>query len=60
MSKLMTVAEVAERLGKSEQSLRWMMRMGTSPKFAKIGGRWMAKADAVEAWIDAQFEQASA
>jgi predicted DNA-binding transcriptional regulator AlpA len=59
MNKLLTVAEVAERLGKSEQSLRWMMRVGTAPKFAKIGNRWMAKADQVEAWIDAQFEQAS-
>jgi excisionase family DNA binding protein len=52
---LLTLAEVAERLRKSEKQLRWMIHSGTAPKSALIGGRRMFRSADVDAWIDAQF-----
>lgn len=57
MSKLLTVGETAERLRKSEQSLRWMIHRRISPRSALIGGRRMFREEDVEAWIEAQFDK---
>lgn len=57
-SKLLTVKEIAERLGRSEQAVRWQIHLGTIPT-AIVGGRRVAREADLEAWIDAQFEAAS-
>jgi len=56
MATLLTLAETAERLRKSEAQLRWMLHNGTAPKSALIGGRRMFREADVEAYIDAAFE----
>ncbi|MGH1551005.1 helix-turn-helix transcriptional regulator [Leifsonia poae] len=57
---LLTLAETAERLRKSEAQLRWMIHKKTAPKSAIIGGRRMFRLADVNTWIDAQFEKESA
>ncbi|MEO5314205.1 helix-turn-helix domain-containing protein [Pseudarthrobacter sp. CC12] len=56
IATLLTLAETAERLRKSEAQLRWMIHAGTAPKSAKIGGRRMFRASDVEDYINAAFE----
>ena len=60
IATLLTLAEAAERLRKSEAQLRWMIHSGTAPKSAKIGGRRMFRASDVEDYINAAFESESA
>jgi predicted DNA-binding transcriptional regulator AlpA len=60
IATLLTLAETAERLRKSEAQLRWMIHAGTAPKSAKIGGRRMFRASDVEDYINAAFEAESA
>ncbi|MCS5715106.1 helix-turn-helix domain-containing protein [Herbiconiux sp. CPCC 205716] len=55
MTKLLTLAEAAERLRKSEAQIRWMIHRGTAPGSALIGGRRMFREDQIDAWIEAQF-----
>lgn len=57
MSRLLTLAETAERLRKSDAQLRWMIHSGTAPKSALIGGRRMFRDSDVNAYIDAAFAQ---
>lgn len=57
---LLTLAEAAEQLRKSEAQLRWMIHKKAAPKSAIIGGRRMFRASDVAAWIEAQFERESA
>jgi predicted DNA-binding transcriptional regulator AlpA len=54
---LLTFAETAERLRKSEDALRWMVHKGNAPKPAKIGGRLMFKESDVNDFVEAQFTQ---
>lgn len=54
--RLLTLAEVAERLRRSPAQLRWMRHNGTGPRSAKIAGRAMY----LEADIDRYIEQAFA
>lgn len=56
--KLLFVREVAERLGRSEAQLRWMIQQGTAPKSAMIAGRRCWRESDVDAFIDAAFEEA--
>lgn len=56
IATLLTLAETAERLRKSEAQLRWMIHAGTAPRSAKIGGRRMFRASDVEDYINAAFE----
>lgn len=56
MTALLTLDEVATQLRKSEAQLRWMIHAGTAPRSAKIGGRRMFRADDVESYIAAQFD----
>ncbi|TQJ28225.1 excisionase family DNA binding protein [Curtobacterium citreum] len=60
MTKLLTLAETAERLRKTPDALRWMIQKGTAPKSAKIGGRVMFREADVDAFVEAQFEEATA
>ncbi|WP_426226259.1 helix-turn-helix transcriptional regulator [Pseudarthrobacter sp. DSP2-3-2b1] len=56
IASLLTLAEAAERLRKSDAQLRWMIHAGTAPRSAKIGGRRMFRAADVEDYINAAFE----
>lgn len=56
INTLLTLAETAERLRKSEAQLRWMIHTKTAPPSAIIGGRRMFRAADVDAWINKQFE----
>lgn len=60
LDRLLTVDEVAERLRRSTSAVQWMIHKGTGPKFAKIGGRRMARQSDVEAYIAAAFEDEKA
>lgn len=55
---LLTLAEVAERLRKSEAQLRWMIHAGTAPRSAKIGGRRMFRESDIEDYINQAFSDA--
>ena len=52
---LVTVDEVADMLGKSPQSIRWMRHTGELPTAAKIGGRVVWKRQQILDWVDQQF-----
>lgn len=56
VATLLTLAETAERLRKSEAQLRWMIHAGTAPRSAKIGGRRMFRASDLEDYINTAFE----
>jgi len=58
MEKLLFIREVAERLGRSEAQVRWMVHKGTAPRSAVIAGRRMWREPDVEAFIDAAFTDA--
>jgi predicted DNA-binding transcriptional regulator AlpA len=57
--RLLTVQEAADRLGRSEASLRFQMHKKSAPPHAKIMGRVFFRESELAAWIDAQFEAAS-
>lgn len=59
IATLLTLAEVAERLRKSEAQLRWMIHSGTAPKSALIGGRRMFRETDIEDYINQAFEDAA-
>lgn len=52
----MTLDETADALRKTPSQLRWLITRGNCPPSALVGGRRMFDADAVAAWLDAQFE----
>ena len=58
--KLLFIPDLAERLGRSQDSVRWMVNQGTAPRHAKIGGRVVFKESDVEAFIEAAFADADA
>lgn len=58
-SRLMFVGEVAERLRRSPDQIRYMIARGTAPKHAKIGGRICFRESDVEAYIENAFREAS-
>lgn len=57
--KLLFIRDVAERLGRSESQVRWMLHQGTAPKPAKIAGRLVWKESQIDAFIDAAFAAAA-
>ncbi|WP_295034668.1 AlpA family transcriptional regulator [uncultured Microbacterium sp.] len=57
-TRIIFASEVAERLGRSEAQLRWMIQKGTAPKSAMIAGRRCWRESDVEAFIDAAFKEA--
>lgn len=58
--ELLTVGEAAERLGRTENALRWMIHKGTAPRSARVGGRRMFRASDVDAYIASAFGEDSA
>jgi len=56
--RLLTIAEAAERLGRPVATLYDWRYKKTGPKSAKLGGRLVYREADLEAWIDAQFEEA--
>lgn len=54
--RLMTMDEVSEETRIPTSTLRYYRHKGTGPRFAKMGGRLMARREDVEKWIDAMFE----
>lgn len=58
-ARLLTLAEVAEKLRKSPAQLRWMIHSGTAPKSALIGGRRMFRESDIEDFINQAFENAA-
>ncbi|MFK0401042.1 helix-turn-helix transcriptional regulator [Microbacterium sp. NPDC090225] len=58
--KILFIREVADRLGRSEGQLRWMIQQGTAPKHAKIAGRICFRESEVEAFIEQAFEATEA
>lgn len=59
LDRLLLLSEAAERLRRSEAQLRWMRHNGNGPPCAKLAGRIMYRESDLEAWIDAQFEDAA-
>lgn len=57
--KILFVEDVAARLGRSIDQLRYMITQGTAPKHAKIAGRICFRESDVEAFIEAAFAEAS-
>lgn len=58
-AKLLFIDEVATRLRRSPNQIRWMIQQGTAPKNAKIAGRIVFRESDVEAYIDAAFEESA-
>ncbi len=56
--QLLFIPEVAERLRRSPDQIRWMITQGTAPRHAKIAGRIVFKSSDVEAYIDEAFADA--
>ena len=54
--RLLTLEEVAEMLRKSPAQLRWLRHQGKGPRFAKLGGRLVAREQDVVDWVNAAFE----
>lgn len=57
---LLTVAEAAPLLFKTEAQLRWMLHVGTAPPSAMVGGRRMFRLSDIEDHIDRLFAEAAA
>lgn len=57
IATLLTLAETAERLRKSESQLRWMIHNGTAPRSAKIGGRRLWRESDINDYINQAFEE---
>lgn len=54
---LLYLKEVAERLRRSESQLRFMVKAGTAPKSARIGGRIVFRESDVERFIEDAFAE---
>jgi predicted DNA-binding transcriptional regulator AlpA len=52
---LLFIPEVAKIIRKSEDTLRYLNREGTGPRFGKLGRRVVYRRGDVEAWIEAAF-----
>lgn len=57
---LLFIDEVAEMLRLTPASLRGLMHTGRAPASAKVGRRRVFRRSEVYAWLDAQFDKASA
>lgn len=57
--KLLFIEEVAARLRRSPNQVRWMIAKGTAPKHAKIASRIVFRESDVEKFIADAFEAAS-
>lgn len=55
--RLIYVKDIAERLGRSEGQINWMIHTDQL-KTAKISGRRVMRASDLENWINSHFEEA--
>ncbi|MGJ4843900.1 helix-turn-helix domain-containing protein [Leifsonia sp. Le1] len=55
--KLLLVPEIAERLRRSEQAVRYQIHRGALAPTAVVGGRRVMAEEDLEAYIEAQFER---
>jgi predicted DNA-binding transcriptional regulator AlpA len=55
VTNLLTLAETAARLRKSEAQMRWMRHRKIGPKSALLGGRVMFREEDIDAWVEEQF-----
>jgi DNA-binding transcriptional MerR regulator len=53
--KLLTTAEVAERLRKPVSTLRYYRHIGIGPRSARVGRTVVYDEADVDAWVDEQF-----
>lgn len=56
-TKLLRIADVAERLGVSNNTAYTMAQEGTVPAF-KIAGKWRVRSEALDAWVKKQAQEA--
>jgi excisionase family DNA binding protein len=57
--QLLTVAEAAEVLGRTEGQLRWLIHSGKGPKSALVGGRRVFRLADLEAYVEEAFDEAA-
>ena len=55
LDRLLTAAEVAERVRRPIATVRYWRFQGTGPKGANVAGRVLYRESDVEAWIAEQF-----
>lgn len=60
MGELMKPAEVAEEIRSTSSTLAYWRHMGKGPKYAKVGRRVVYRRADVEAWMQEQFDKATA
>lgn len=53
--ELLTVAEAAEQLRRTESQLRWLIHTGQAPKHGKIGGRIYFRQSDIDAFVAEAF-----
>ena len=58
MDRLLTNEDLAERVRRPLNTVRFWRYQGTGPKGANVGGRVMYRESDVEAWIEEQFAKA--
>lgn len=58
--RFLRLSEVSTWTGIPENTLRWYRKERRGPQSAKLGGRVVYRESDVQAWIDAQFDQAGA
>jgi predicted DNA-binding transcriptional regulator AlpA len=57
MDRLLTQAELAERVRRPRATVRYWRYAGTGPKGANVGGRVLYRESDVEKWLDEQFSK---
>lgn len=58
-TRLMTMEEVSAETRIPVNTLRFYRHKGMGPRFAKLGGRLMARREDVEDWVNQAFEEAN-
>jgi DNA-binding transcriptional MerR regulator len=56
MDELLTPSEVADRVRRPHNTLKYWRAMGLGPRSANIGGRVLYRASDVESWIAEQIQ----
>jgi DNA-binding transcriptional MerR regulator len=59
MSQILGIEQLAEELNTSINTVRYWRTIGYGPRSARIGRRVVYRRADVDAWVDAQFEEAA-
>ncbi len=59
MSQILGIEQLAEELNTSVNTIRYWRTTGYGPRSARIGRRVVYRRTDVDAWVDAQFEEAA-